>query len=397
MRRTIRRRVLTALLLLPLATATRAGAVLPGESPADTYGVNGKVRSIVVVGDTVWIGGAFTAVTNGNSTSRIEAADGLVAFSRITGKLATGVAVPRLTGSNIQVWKLATDGLRVWAAGKFSYNGTSKRNLISFNGLTGGNVTTYNGAPLSKSVAVGDKVYVGGTQVAAWPLDGGNKLSGFAPLTLKESIGGHESIAAMRDMLVDGSDVYGACQCSAVIQGGSTTSVNSLIRFSAGDGALDKAFSTRVPGQIGEGSFGLGIAGDDSGVYLAAGGSDYVAKFNFDGTERWHTDTSGSAQTLTLTTDRDQLVVGGHFQWVEVPGVSQCGSNQSPNRNCASRLRLMAVDPGTGVVLGWNPGVCCQYNGLWATTADGSSIHIGGSFTKVHNVAQTFYARLDTA
>src|SRR5215212_6240296 len=106
MTHTVKRRVLTALLLLPLATATRAGAVLPGESPADTYGVNGKVRSIVVVGDTVWIGGAFTAVTNGNSTSRIEAADGLVAFSRITGKLATGVAVPRLTGSNIQVWKL---------------------------------------------------------------------------------------------------------------------------------------------------------------------------------------------------------------------------------------------------------------------------------------------------
>ena len=260
--------VVPILMVHVLAMATPAGAVLPGESPADTYGVNGKVRSIVVVGDTVWIGGAFTAVTNGNSTSSIGVADGLVAFSRTTGKLATGVAVPRLTGSNIEVWKLATDGLRVWAAGKFSYNGTSKRNLISFSGLTGGNVTTYSGVPLSKSVAVGDKVYVGGTQVSAWPLGGGNKLSGFEPLTLKESIGGHESIAAMRDMMVDGSDVYGACQCSAVIQGGATTSVNSLIRFSAGDGALDKPFLTRVPGQVGEGSFGLGIAGDDSGVYL---------------------------------------------------------------------------------------------------------------------------------
>ena len=55
----------------------------------------------------------------------------------------------------------------------------------------------------------------------------------------------------------------------------------------------------------------------------------------------------------------------------------------------------MAVDPATGVVLGWNPGVCCHYNGLWSTTADGHGIHIGGSFTKVHNEAQTFYARLD--
>jgi hypothetical protein len=378
-----------------LAIASPAVAVLPGESPADTYGVNGKVRSIVVVGDTVWVGGGFTAVTNGNSTSAIGAADGLAAFSRTTGKLATGVAVPNLTGSNVQVWKLATDGLRVWAAGKFSYNGTSKRNLISFNGLTGGNVTTYNGVPLSKSVAVRDKVYVGGSQVSAWPLGGGNKLSSFMPLTLRESIGGHQSTAAMRDLWVDGYDVYGACQCSAVIQGGSTTTVNSLIKFSADDGALDKPFATKVPGQIGEGSFGLAVAGDGSGIYLAAGGSDYVAKFNFDGTERWHTDTSGSAQTLTLTTDKDQLIVGGHFQWVEVPGVSQCGSNQNPNRNCASRLRLMAVDPGSGVLLSWNPGVCCQYNGLWAATADAGSIHIGGSFREVHRVAQTFYARLD--
>jgi hypothetical protein len=35
-----------------------------------------------------------------------------------------------------------------------------------------------------------------------------------------------------------------------------------------------------------------------------------------------------------------------------------------------------------------------KYNGVWALEVQGSRLHVGGEFTKVSGVKQTFYARL---
>jgi hypothetical protein len=48
-----------------------------------------------------------------------------------------------------------------------------------------------------------------------------------------------------------------------------------------------------------------------------------------------------------------------------------------------------------GALQSWNPSVTGKYNGVWAMALEGSSLHIGGEFTKVHGVPQTHYARLD--
>ena len=99
------------ILIFPMA----ANAALPSESPADTFQVNGpKVRSAVIVGNNVWIGGVFTQVQSG-SGANVRSVSNLAVLDRTTGQLssATPLALAGVTGP--EVWKLATDGTTVYA------------------------------------------------------------------------------------------------------------------------------------------------------------------------------------------------------------------------------------------------------------------------------------------
>jgi len=125
-------------------------------------------------------------------------------------------------------------------------------------------------------------------------------------------------------------------------------------------------------------------------IYLAAGGSDFTAAYDFaSGSQLWKTDTSGSSQAVRSY--QGALVVGGHFDWTESPATPQCGKNSDPTPGCYHTPKLVALDPATGTVLldsvsgqPWNPGICCIYQGVWTLMADasGTSLHVGGAFTK---------------
>lgn len=392
------RRAVAALLSVGLIVvlAGSAQAALPPESPSDTYGVNGRVRAIAVVGDNVWIAGTFTGIVNDSSTV-IRQSVGLAVLSKTTGQFSTTADAPKLTGTSVEVWNLAVDSSgRVYAAGKFAYNGTSKKNLISFDGTTGGSVTTYN-SPVARSVTVADRVYAGGHKLIAFPIGGGAPDTTFPQFELTDAVGGHNPSSWFRDLEIgpDGK-LYVACQCSDVknLSNGDVDPANALTRIDIGSEDHDQAYAANVKSAIGSGAFGVELQTASDGVYLAAGGSDFTAKFGSNGNKLWHHDTSGSSQSVTLTADGAQLIVGGHFQWVADQDTAQCGSNSSPNTNCTQRLRLMALNPSNGDLLSWDPVVCCNYNGVWATTVDGARLHLGGEFKKVHGVAQYYYARL---
>lgn len=392
---------------LVLGLAGTANAV-PLEIPDDTFGVNGRVRSVVVVGDNVWVGGKFTAVTNGNSTSSIGSAEGLAVFSRTTGQLAAA-AVPRLTGSGVEVWKLDTDGVRVYAAGKFNYNGTTKKNLISFDGTTGLDVTTYSGPPTLKSVEVaGGVVYAGGAKLLAYDAASGSKISSFTTTTAKTyaELRAHTTKPAFRSLEI-GPDgwLYGACQCDQLSTGGSDPFVKALVRFHATTGAWDGSwtpYQTNTSALQSGAAFGIDIEVTSGTVYLAAGGSDFTSAVSTaDASEIWKTDTSGSSQAVALL--GSELLVGGHFDWVADRGITpgQCGSNQSPVTSCVNAPKLVAMDTANkgslvkrtdGSV--WNPTPCCKYNGVWTLVIDGTVVHVGGEFTKINGTAQTYYGRL---
>jgi hypothetical protein len=65
--------------------------------------------------------------------------------------------------------------------------------------------------------------------------------------------------------------------------------------------------------KAGEAAFGQSVVDHEGKLYLAAGGSDFLAEFDkAEGDTRgWVRDTSGSAQAVAVYDG--QLVVGGHF------------------------------------------------------------------------------------
>ena len=158
------RRVITgcavfgALWLVPVGTAW---AVPPNTPDSGTWGTNGRVWSIVRLGDTVYIAGTFTQAIapNGALTPRSN----LMAINASTGALVTGFA-PNPNGT---VYALATDGSRLFAGGEFtSVAGHARSRFAAFDS-SGALVAGWKPKPNSaKGVwalrVTADRIYVGG-------------------------------------------------------------------------------------------------------------------------------------------------------------------------------------------------------------------------------------------
>jgi hypothetical protein len=395
--------LVTFALVTVVMMAQAAQAQLPGEAPSDTYQVNGpRVRSVVVVGDNVWIAGVFSQVQTGNG-SNAAGVENLAVLSRTTGQIPAGVGPLKLGGvSGAQVWKLAAVGNTVYASGKFklSSGGSSYTNLLAFNGTTGALIPGFRptGVKVSQSVASGGgRVYAGGKQLVAYDASTGAKLGGFATSSISTdpSLRGHNTPPQHRDLQLIGGFLYSACQCDSLTQGGSTRQTKALVRFDPVTGAHDQSFT---PQGAGTAAFGISVTTDGSNIYLGAGGSDFVAKYASSGNQVWKRDTSGSTQAVAVS--GDDLIIGGHFVEIGDQSGDSCGFKSSnpgtldPNNECATRERLAAYSLD-GSLRSWNPSVTGKYNGVWAIALDSGNVHIGGEFKKVHGVAQTFYARLD--
>jgi hypothetical protein len=400
-------------LLVPLviaASAPVARAALPSDSPDDTYQAWGKrVRSVVVAGDNVWIGGIVDEVQTGKNV-KVRSVVNLAALDRSTGGPSSAAPLQLGGVSGAQVWKLAVAGTTVYAAGKFSLSAAGKTyaNLVAFDGQTGELLSSFRptGVPPRQSVLVqGGVVYAGGATLVAVDATTGSPVPGFTPSSLKvdASLRGHKISAAHRELLMLGGWLYSACQCDSLTQNGQSRGVKALIRFDPQSGVHDPSFVAQGAGAT---SFGISVTTDGADLYLGAGGSDFVARYapgtgyggGLVGAQVWKRDTSGSAQAVKVT--GGDLVVGGHFVEIADETGDNCGFRSStdpskldPNDECQSRERLASYTLG-GILQGWNPIVTGNYNGVWSIELDGSRMHVGGEFRKVHGVRQTYYVRL---
>src|SRR5690606_21333922 len=99
-----------------LPSAPAAAAPVPfSPTPLAGWSTNGVVRAVLVVGDTVYVGGTFTEVRppSGSPVARAR----LAAFDVHTGALRTGF----VANANSAVRALATDGTRLYVGGSFSH------------------------------------------------------------------------------------------------------------------------------------------------------------------------------------------------------------------------------------------------------------------------------------
>jgi hypothetical protein len=389
-----------AVMIVLVAGAAQA---LPVQQPDATDMVNGPVRALAQASSGersfIWIGGTFTSVLDAHGAA-VASVHGLAAFDDATGAPDPSMHVPSVTKGEgtgtVEDLSLAPDGSVLYLAGKFDHvDGAARGNVAAINPATG---TLLPFAPKSGAAfsvyATATNVYVGGKKLLSF-LPSGSATPGFkAPIAVIDpNLRAHNTLPEFRGITSLGGTLVTACECDGITDANGSHQTKAVVEIDAATGNWNGWAPANQESDSDAWGIRVLVAPDPSTsrptVYLAAGGSDFTAAFDFvTGVQVWKTDTSGSSQAITMY--QGTLVIGGHFNWTASPGNPQCGSNQSPNTSCYHSPHLVAMDPLNGHVVlmpgtgaPWNPGICCKYNGVWAllADADGSSLHVGGEFT----------------
>jgi hypothetical protein len=402
---TARAAVVVAVMLTTAVAALPAVAAQPTPSAQTdaTYMADGQVRAIASAGGHLWIGGAFDhLLTPGGGQG--PAAPGIAALDPNSSAPAGGVSLPALTGGGRFVYdfSLGPNGV-LYVAGQFSYHsggggggggngsgGKSGKNLVGIDPKTGKIVATFSTEPLRAVFAMQDRVLAGGGQLTAYNLSG-SKIASFKPLVAKidPSLRGHQNTPSLiRDIAVSGGDAFATGEFDFI----NGHPQKLVVKFNPVNGSVD---NWNVAGLTQKSdAWGIQLVIDAPYLYVAAGGSDFTAKYALsDGHQAWKTDTSGSTQSIALW-DSSTLIIGGHFDWVADQGAQQCGDNEHPNNKCLHQPKLAALDTSSGRVdASWRPQICCIYNGVWMLLVDGGDLHVGGQFTKAGGRNQHYYAQ----
>src|SRR5215211_3372154 len=385
------------LLLLSAAVALlfAGGTVLalPSEKPDDTPMIEGRVRAIEQVGTNIWLGGRFSRVEQRNGAVLGKVAN-VAVFDSKTGGYRKGVA-PGLGGTGAEVFDMTLYGDDVLIAGNFPGPSSTQKNLVLVDGDTGEVIRWYDDSPTLKSVLSAPelgRVYGGGRSLTAFDFATGKKLWTKAK-TEVDATRAHDSKPAYRDLELDadGKTIWAACICDKV--GGKAA--KALVKLDT-DGNHDASWLT----QAGTGSFGQSVVDHNGKLFLAAGGSDFVAEFDktAGGERGWKQDTSGSTQAVAVYDG--QLVIGGHFYYVGDDKADKCGAGRpgdpqlDPNAECQRRQGIASYSLGGRLDPDWNPAYSGSYSLVWDLHVEGSRLHTGGEFKKVSGVTQHSYARL---
>jgi hypothetical protein len=391
--------VLTAIMLaLP-----ESALALPSEVPDDTPMVDGRVRAIEQVGTNIWLGGKFTQVKKRDGTF-LGSVSNLAVFNSETNKFKD--IAPELGSTDSEVWDMTLYGKNVLIAGSFPGPTSTQKNLVLVkgSGANAGQVIRWYNSPSLKSVLAAPglgRVYGGGVSLSAFDFATGTKLWTKAKTTVDPTIRTHDSKPAYRDLELDadGQTIWAACICDAV----DGMASKALVKLDTEGNHHAEEWLT----EAGEAAFGQSVVDYNGKLYLAAGGSDFLAEFDKaqGGTRGWVRDTSGSAQAVEVYDDR-QLVVGGHFYEVGDEGGDRCGAGRpgdldkndnptlDPNNECATRQGIAAYSFQGSLDPAWDPAYSGSYSLVWELHAEGLRLHTGGEFKTVSGVTQNSYARL---
>jgi hypothetical protein len=381
----------TVLLLLSTAVvlllASGAALALPSEKPNKTPMVNGRVRAIEKVGTNIWLGGTFSQVKQRSGTVMANVSN-LAVFDSKTNKYKN--IAPRLRGTNSEVWDMTTYRGDVLIAGEFPGPSSKENNLVRVDGKTGRVIKWFDAPPLKSVLGAPDlgRVYGGGDRLSAFEFATGKRLWTRAKITVDKSLHDRVHEAAYRDLELDGKTIWAACVCDAV----NGKPAKALVKLST-EGVHDASWVTKAA----KDSFGHEVVDRGRKLYLAAGGSDFLAQLNkgAGGKRSWVRDTMGSAQAVAVMGKR--LVIGGHFLDVADQPNDDCGrrlGTQDPNDECPTRGGIAAYSFSGRLDSHWSPTYAGKYSLVWALHVEGARLHTGGEFLTVNGVTQNYYARL---
>ncbi len=388
MRRTgIRGVVLLAVGIATLAMASVADAAVVGSKPIAGWQANGTVRVEVIRGNTVYLGGSFTAMLPAGSTgSGAVTRNGAAAINLDTGALLSWN--PNITGG--AVYAIDTSGSNVYVGGAFStVGGATHKKVVEVNNSTGAVVTGFKvpspNAAVRGLYVSGSSLYVGGSFT---------KMGGAArayAARVNATTGALDSTwnpvvdAEVRAFAVDSGN-------TRVVLGGFFRTLNGASFI--GVGAVNTTTGATVPWAWHTADLQtfrpfqlLRFTQDGSTLFGAAtgNGGSMIAWNIGDGTLKYQEGTNGNVVDMAVL---DGFVYfGGHFSgWCGmVPGNNFCTVQ-------AARDKLIAVDEATGALQSWHPSANTTL-GVEALAAGDGSVTVGGEFTKIGGVAQQHHAQ----
>ena len=378
-----------ALLLASVATAMLlasgvALAALSDLPDAGTPGANDRISDILVSGDTVYLAGAFTQITDRSGTT--FARNNLAAIDANTGAVTAWNPNAQNTSGNSSVRALAlsSDGSRMFVGGTFtSVGGLTRNRLAAVDPVTGAVDKNWKGTGTNNVVralaVAGDRLYLGGDftkvmgnerqHLAAVNASTAALDSLWTPSATKPD--STTSTVWALDVSADGTRISVGGLFNTISVNGVATRTEKLAALDAVTGEVDPVFNPATPNHI--------IAMDVSGSNVYVGTGDPLEGMeSFDGTTgnlRWsvpggHPDPrAGDVQAITVW--GETVYAGGHGTLI----------------GGLIRNRIFAADASTGTILPWAPNIPGGSGslGVWAMDHDASRnrLYVGGDFTQV--------------
>jgi hypothetical protein len=264
----------TVLLLVSMAVAMLLACgvalALPSGTPDETPMVNGTVRAIEQVGTNIWLGGRFSRVEQRNGTVLGNVAN-VAVFDSKTEEYRKGVA-PTLGGTKAEVFDMTLYGDDVLIAGNFPGPTAKQKNLVLLDGKTGEVIRWYDSPTLKAVLGAPElgRIYGGGRSLSAFGFATGEKLWTKAK-TEVDATRAHDSKPAYRDLELDadGKTIWAACICDKV----DGNPAKALVKLDQ-----DGNHVTEWLTEAGTGAFGQSVVDHNGKLYLAAGGSDFLAE-----------------------------------------------------------------------------------------------------------------------
>jgi hypothetical protein len=385
--------VLLSSMALAMLLACGVALALPSETSDQTPMVNGTVRAIEHVGTNIWLGGNFSQVKSRDGTV-IANVSNLAVFDSQTNQYKN--IAPKLGGTDSEVWDMSIYGQNVLIAGKFSGPSSTQKNLLLVDGNTGKVIQWYNAPSLKSALAAPNvgRVYGGGVSLTAFEL-GGTKLWTNYKTTVNTTLYPDAPTPGYRDLELDadGQTIWAACACDTV----DGKAAKALVKLRTDGMPVTSSWLAEAD----PASWGMSVAQANGALYLGAGGSDYLAKYDngptATGSRSWVRDTSGSVQVVEVM--NGQLVIGGHFWEVADQLNDSCGHGRSTdtldlNGECQTRKGIAAYSFEGVLEPNWDPMYAGKYSLVWALHVEGTRLHTGGEFLTVNGVTQNYYARL---
>jgi hypothetical protein len=361
-------------------TAGLAGAVLAAGTPAQAAvsstsdsvpSFNGTVWAVAYSGNTIFVGGDFTAaIVNGKQIARSR----LAAVNADTGALLSW-APP----ANGRVKALAVSGTSVYAAGDFStVAGQNRDSLARLDAASGALSSTFkhsiSGKPYALAAGNG-RLYLGGAITAV----NGSTRSRLAAFNLSSgALDGTWKPAAddqVEALTYSGSRVYVGGKFHKIA---GVTGYDRLAALNPTSGAIDSGFKAKAT------YIAYAVAVTGSAVYAAHGGQGGRAvAYSLSGATKWSATFDGDPQAIGAI--GSTVYVGGHFD-------KACRSSRTGDQGVCldgsdDRVKLAALDTEDGDLQPWTAHANGIEGVLTMAISDGR-VAAGGAFTTINGKTQ---------